>query len=105
HGGRGRRMICAALGRVFSFSTSPRLLLPSAAHPQLKSQTFTKMAANKKLLILPGDGIGVEVMGEVERLLGWFDKKRALRFDTESALCGGAAIDKEGKPISDATVK
>jgi 3-isopropylmalate dehydrogenase len=63
------------------------------------------MAANKKLLILPGDGIGVEVMGEVERLLGWFDKKRALKFDVETALCGGAAIDAEGKPVSDATVK
>jgi 3-isopropylmalate dehydrogenase len=63
------------------------------------------MAANKKLLILPGDGIGVEVMDEVERLLGWFDKKRALRFEVERALCGGAAIDGEGKPVSDATVK
>jgi 3-isopropylmalate dehydrogenase len=63
------------------------------------------MAANKKLLILPGDGIGVEVMGEVERLLGWFDRKRALKFDVETALCGGAAIDAEGKPVSDATVK
>ena len=63
------------------------------------------MAANKKLLILPGDGIGVEVMGEVERLLGWFDKKRALSFDVETAKVGGAAIDGEGKPVSDATVK
>jgi len=62
------------------------------------------MAANKKLLMLPGDGIGVEVMGEVERVLGWFDKQRALRFDVESGLCGGAAIDAEGKPVSDATV-
>ena len=63
------------------------------------------MAANKKLLILPGDGIGVEVMGEVERVLGWFDRKRALSFDLETALVGGAAIDAEGKPVSDATVK
>src|SRR5262249_40188736 len=64
-----------------------------------------KMPANKKLLILPGDGIGVEVMGEVERMLGWFEKKRALRFDVETAKVGGAAIDAEGKPVSDATVK
>ena len=63
------------------------------------------MAANKKLLILPGDGIGVEVMGEVERLLGWFDRKRALKFDIETGLVGGAAIDKEGKPIGEATMK
>src|SRR5581483_11358840 len=83
----------------------PGSLLTSAAQPHTKSRKFTQMAANKKLLILAGDGIGVEVMGEVERLLGWFEKKRALRFDVESALCGGAAIDKEGKPVSDATVK
>ncbi len=63
------------------------------------------MAANKKLLILPGDGIGVEVMAEVERTLGWFAAKRALRFDTETALVGGAAFEKEGAPISDATMK
>ncbi|MCW5770235.1 MAG: 3-isopropylmalate dehydrogenase [Rhodospirillaceae bacterium] len=62
------------------------------------------MAANKKLLILPGDGIGVEVMGEVERVIGWFEKKRALRFDIDTGLVGGAAIDAEGKPISDATM-
>jgi 3-isopropylmalate dehydrogenase len=62
------------------------------------------MLANKKLLILPGDGIGVEVMGEVERVLGWFEKKRALKFDVETGLVGGAAIDGEGKPISDATM-
>src|ERR1044071_6514534 len=63
------------------------------------------MAANKKLLMLPGDGIGVEVMGEVERILGWFDKKRALKFAIETALVGGAAIDGAGKPLGAATGK
>ncbi len=63
------------------------------------------MAANKKLLILPGDGIGPEVMAEAERVLDWFAKHRALSFDLESGLVGGAALDKEGAPISEATMK
>jgi 3-isopropylmalate dehydrogenase len=63
------------------------------------------MAANKKLLILPGDGIGVEVMAEVQRVLGHLAEQRALRFDITTALVGGAAIDREGEPISEATMR
>ena len=63
------------------------------------------MAANKKLLVLPGDGIGVETMATTERVLGWFEKQRALKFDIETGLVGGIAYDKEGAPISDATMK
>ncbi len=37
------------------------------------------MAANKKLLILPGDGIGPEVMREVVRIIEWMDRKRRAR--------------------------
>ena len=62
------------------------------------------MASNKKLLFLPGDGIGPEVMGEVRRVIDWMDKRRAVTFDVEEALVGGAAIDGEGAPVSDATV-
>lgn len=63
------------------------------------------MAANKKLLILPGDGIGPEVMGEVRRVVEWFDKNQAVRFDVEEDLVGGAAIDAHGTPVTDATVE
>ncbi len=38
------------------------------------------MTANKSLLILPGDGIGPEVMGEVRRVVDWYGKRRALSF-------------------------
>ena len=62
------------------------------------------MTANKKLLILPGDGIGPEVMGELMRVIDWFGAKRGLSFDIETALVGGAAYDAEGAPISDATM-
>lgn len=62
------------------------------------------MAANKKLLVLPGDGIGPEVMREVMRVIDWLDRRRSVTFDLEEGLVGGAAIDAEGAPISDATV-
>ena len=62
------------------------------------------MAANKRLLMLPGDGIGPEVMGEVRRVIGWMDKRRAVTFAVDEALIGGCAFDKEGAPISDATM-
>ena len=63
------------------------------------------MAANKRLLMLPGDGIGPEVMGEVKRVIGWMDKRRAISFDVEEGLIGGCAFDKEGAPISDKTME
>jgi 3-isopropylmalate dehydrogenase len=62
------------------------------------------MSANKKLLILPGDGIGPEVMRQVERIIEWFDKRRMLRFDVSEGLVGGCAYDAEGTPLSDATM-
>ncbi len=62
------------------------------------------MASNKKLLVLPGDGIGPEVMREVRRVMEWMDRRRAIAFDLEEGLVGGAAIEAEGAPISDATV-
>jgi 3-isopropylmalate dehydrogenase len=62
------------------------------------------MPANKKLLILPGDGIGPEVMREVVRIIEWMDRKRRARFDLIEDIVGGAAIDARGTPISPQTV-
>jgi 3-isopropylmalate dehydrogenase len=62
------------------------------------------VTANKQLRVLPGDGIGPEVMGEVERVIGWLDQKRQVTFSVEKRLVGGAAYDAEGAPVSDATV-
>ncbi len=61
------------------------------------------MTANKKLLILPGDGIGPEVMDQVVRVVDWYGKERAVKFDLDDGLVGGAAIEAEGTPLSDAT--
>jgi 3-isopropylmalate dehydrogenase len=60
------------------------------------------MAAHK-LLLLPGDGIGPEVMREVERLIGWF-RKRGIGFETETDLVGGSAYDAHGAAISEAAM-
>ncbi len=61
------------------------------------------MAANKSLLILPGDGIGPEVMRQVRRLIEWLDRHRAVRFEVKEGLIGGAAYDAHGTPLTDET--
>ena len=63
-----------------------------------------------KLLLLPGDGIGLEVMAEVERLIAWFDGRTGLggssgvQFSVERDLVGGCAYDAHGVAISDAAM-
>ena len=56
------------------------------------------------LLILPGDGIGPEVMAEVRRIIDWFGAKRGIGFEVGEDLVGGAAYDAHGVPLSDATM-
>jgi 3-isopropylmalate dehydrogenase len=63
------------------------------------------MAANKKLLMLPGDGIGPEVMREVRRIIDWMARRRMVSFDLAEDLVGGAAIDARGTPITDDTMQ
>jgi 3-isopropylmalate dehydrogenase len=65
---------------------------------------MSAMTANRSLLILPGDGIGPECMGQVRRVIDWMGEKRAVRFDVEEDLVGGAAIDAHGTPLTDATM-
>ena len=60
--------------------------------------------SNPSILILPGDGIGPEVMAQVTRIIDWFGEKRDLKFDVETDLVGGAAYDKHGVPLSDETM-
>ena len=56
------------------------------------------------LLILPGDGIGPEVMIEVRKIIDWYGSRRDLPFDVSEDLVGGAAYDKHGQPLADATM-
>src|SRR6478609_9691614 len=55
-----------------------------------------------KLLLVPGDGIGPEVMDATMRVVGWFGQK-GLAYKTEEALLGGVAIDTVGRPDPDET--
>lgn len=61
------------------------------------------MAQIGRILFLPGDGIGPEVMTEVRRVIGWFGR-RGLEFEVEEDLVGGAAYDAHGVPLADATL-
>ena len=44
--------------------------------------------SNKKILILPGDGIGNEVMAEVLKIIDWMEKTKSLSFDISERLVG-----------------
>src|SRR3954465_1190597 len=57
-----------------------------------------------KLLLLPGDGIGPEVMAEVKRLIDWLNVQGIARFETEQGLVGGSAYDADRVSITDATM-
>jgi 3-isopropylmalate dehydrogenase len=63
------------------------------------------MAVLGKVLLLPGDGIGTEIMKEAVRVIDWLAKRRDLRFETEEDLVGGAAFDRHRTPITDATME
>jgi 3-isopropylmalate dehydrogenase len=54
------------------------------------------------LFVLPGDGIGPEVMAEVEKIAGFLTKAGTVRFEIEKGLVGGAAYDAHGGAISEA---
>lgn len=58
-----------------------------------------------KLLLLPGDGIGPEVMAEAERVLAFFNQHSKAQFVTETDLVGGCSIDKHGVPLTDAALE
>jgi 3-isopropylmalate dehydrogenase len=58
--------------------------------------------ASHNLLILPGDGIGAEVAGEVEKVIAWFSAQGIAKFEIERGLVGGSAYDAHGQSISEA---
>ncbi len=57
--------------------------------------------ATHKLLLLPGDGIGPEVMAEVQRLIDWLNAQGIGKFETEQGLVGGSAYDAYKVSISE----
>ncbi len=62
------------------------------------------MSDAKKLLILPGDGIGPEVMAQVRKVIEWLAKNRGIDFDVSEGLVGGQSYDAHGTPLTDETM-
>jgi 3-isopropylmalate dehydrogenase len=60
--------------------------------------------ATYKLLLLPGDGIGPEVMAEVKKLIAWMNGRGIASFETEEALVGGSCYDAHGVAVTDDTM-
>ncbi len=58
----------------------------------------------KNILLLPGDGIGPEVVAETKKIMDWFSANGSVKFVTSEALLGGAAYDAVGTPFPDETV-
>jgi 3-isopropylmalate dehydrogenase len=58
-----------------------------------------------KIAILPGDGIGTEIVAEAVKVLKVIDKEFSLKMEMESALVGGAAYEAHGHPLPPATLK
>jgi 3-isopropylmalate dehydrogenase len=61
-------------------------------------------SSNRRMLFLPGDGIGPEVMTEVSRIIDWMSHRRAVTFEVVRDDVGGAAYDRYGTPLDNSTL-
>ena len=78
-----------------SRSTQNRLATRISSNPR-------RFMSSYNLFLLPGDGIGPEVMAEVEKVTDFFTREGSIRFEIEKGLVGGCAYDAHGQAISDA---
>ena len=60
---------------------------------------------SKNILILPGDGIGPEIVAEAVKVLDTLNDTFGLQLETEEGLVGGAAYDAAGHPLPESTLK
>ncbi|MHB1205842.1 MAG: 3-isopropylmalate dehydrogenase [Rhodospirillaceae bacterium] len=58
----------------------------------------------RNILILPGDGIGPEIMTAARRVMDWLGNAGLVRFNITEGLVGGASIDAHGAPLTAATL-
>ena len=58
----------------------------------------------KKILLIEGDGIGPEVVGQTKKIIEFFSNNTDKKFETENALLGGIAYDKVGTPFPQETI-
>ena len=59
------------------------------------------MSKTMNLLILPGDGIGPEIMSQVREIAKWLETYNGIVLKETEGLIGGASIDAHGTPLSD----
>jgi 3-isopropylmalate dehydrogenase len=76
-----------------------------AGHDEGTHQQGTSDMATYNLLLLPGDGIGPEVMAEVKKLIAWMNGHRMGTFKTEDGLVGGSCYDAHKVSVTDETVE
>jgi 3-isopropylmalate dehydrogenase len=80
-------------------------------HPELNLvclliiSTHLPMTSTFRITLLPGDGIGPEIMAVTVDVLKAIGQKMDLRFEFQEALIGGAAIDETGSPLPNETLK
>ncbi|MBT5231928.1 MAG: 3-isopropylmalate dehydrogenase [Methylococcales bacterium] len=58
----------------------------------------------QKVLVLPGDGIGVEIVAEAVKVIGVLNKEFGLSIELEEGLVGGSAYDAKGHPLPEETL-
>ena len=78
--------------------------MPRPAMTGMYSDKAPRIMPTHNLLLLPGDGIGPEVMAEVKKLIAWMNAHRMGTFETEEGLVGGACYDAHGVSVTDETV-
>ncbi|RUT29334.1 3-isopropylmalate dehydrogenase [Arsenicitalea aurantiaca] len=59
----------------------------------------------QKLFLLPGDGIGTEIMAEVEKIIAWLNSQGETEFEIDTGLAGGAAYDAHGVAVTEEDVQ
>ena len=59
---------------------------------------------SQKILVLPGDGIGIEIVAEALKVIEFLQKEHALNVEIEHGLIGGSAYDAHGTPLPDPTL-
>jgi 3-isopropylmalate dehydrogenase len=62
------------------------------------------MNKNFKLVLLPGDGIGPEIMAQVEKVIAWLERRGGMTFESTEDFIGGCAYDAYGVPFADETL-
>jgi len=60
---------------------------------------------NYTLQILPGDGIGTEIVTEAQKVIGWINDNTDITIETREDLIGGQAYDEYGVPLADKTLE